>query len=98
MGVAAGLMLFVFCPMSIVAVAANYWTLSTEVSGATMSAKASLWEISLSTEVQGASSESSMTMCSDEMSAFDDCGKIDAIRFFLITALLLSLASASSLR
>merc|ERR1712054_13700 len=79
--------------MSIVAVAAEYWTLSTEAQGATVSAKASLWEISLSTELQGASSEASMTMCSDEMPAFDDCGKIDAIRFFLITALLLSLAA-----
>jgi len=95
LGVAAGLMFFVFCPMSIVAVAAEYWTLSTEAQGATVSAKASLWEISLSTEIQGTSSESSMTMCSDEMQAFDDCGKIDAIRFFLITALLLCLASGS---
>jgi len=93
LGVAAGLMFFAFCPMSIVAVASPYWTQSSEVPGATISAKASLWKISLSTEVQGSSSESELDMCSDEMQAFDDCGKIDAMRFFLITALLLSLAS-----
>jgi len=94
LGVAAGVMFLVFCPMSIVAVATPYWTYSSEASGATVSAKASLWEISLSTEIQGSSSEAEMKMCSDEMQAFDDCGKIDAVRFFLITALLLSLASA----
>jgi len=97
MGIAAGLMFFVFCPMSIIAVAATYWTYSLEAPGATVSAKASLWKISLSTEIGDSSSESEMDMCSDEMPAFDDCGKIDAVRFFLITALLLSLASACCL-
>lgn len=94
LGVAGGLMLFVFCPMSIVAVAAPYWTFSSDVNGATFSAKASLWELSVSTEIGGSSTESEVGMCSDEMPDFDDCGKIDAVRFFVITALLLSLASA----
>jgi len=34
-------------------------------------------------------------MCGDKMQGFDECGKIHAIRFFVITALLLSLASAN---
>jgi len=97
LGIAGGLMLFVFCPMSIVAVAATYWTYSLDANGATVSAKASLWKISVSTEIRGSSSESDAGMCSDEMADFDDCGKIDAVRFFVITALLLSLASALTL-
>merc|ERR1711881_359680 len=72
-------------------------TYSSEMHGATVSAKASLWEISVSTEIRGSSSESEAGMCSDEMPDFDDCGKIDAVRFFVITALLLSLASALTL-
>jgi len=93
-GAAGILMFFVFCPMSIVTVAATYWTYSSEAQGVTASAKASLWEISASTEIRGVSSESEVKMCGDEMQGFDDCGKIDAVRFFVITALLLSLASA----
>jgi hypothetical protein len=34
-------------------------------------------------------------MCGDKMQGFDECGKIHAIRFFVITASLLSLASAN---
>merc|ERR1719353_664282 len=34
-------------------------------------------------------------MCGDKMQGFDECGKIHAIRFFVITAVLLSLASAN---
>merc|ERR1712087_83633 len=33
-------------------------------------------------------------MCGDEMQGFEECGKIQAIRFFTVTALLLSLAAA----
>jgi len=93
-GTAGFVMLFVFCPMSIVAVACPYWTLSSEVQGHSMTAKASLWDVSTSAEIGGVSSEAEVGMCGDEMQGFDDCGKIDAIRFFVITALLLSLASA----
>merc|ERR1719446_1938118 len=35
-----------------------------------------------------------VSMCGDEMQGFDDCGKIDAVRFFVITAMLLSLTSS----
>jgi len=93
-GTAGVVMLFVFCPMSIVAVACPYWTLSAEVQGHSMTAKASLWDVSTSAEIGGVSSDSEVGMCGDEMQGFDDCGKIDAIRFFVITALLSSLASA----
>merc|ERR1740121_2042528 len=33
-------------------------------------------------------------MCGDEKHGFDECGKVHAVRFFTITALLLSLSSA----
>jgi len=59
-----------------------------------MTAEASLWDVSTSTEIRGVSVDSELKMCGDEMQGFDECGKIDAIRFFVITALLLSLASA----
>jgi hypothetical protein len=36
-------------------------------------------------------------MCGDEVQGFDECGKIHAVRFFTISALLLSLASAAAL-
>jgi len=90
-------MFFVGCPMSIIAVASPYWTASSEVRDNSVSAKASLWEVSVSTEIRGASSEAEIGMCDGEMQGFDECGKIDAIRFFVITALLLSLASAITL-
>jgi hypothetical protein len=93
-GTAGVVMLFVFCPMSIVAVACPYWKLSFEVQGNSMTSKASLWDISSSTEIRGKSVDAELKMCGDEMKGFDECGKIDAIRFFVITALLLSLASA----
>merc|ERR1712232_570561 len=48
-------------------------------------------------EVQGKSSETDVKMCGDEMSSFDDCGKIDAVRFFVVSALFLCVASAASL-
>jgi len=93
MGVAGGLMLFVFCPMSIVAVAAPYWTASAEMQGHSMSIQVSLWKSS--TEINGASAD--QALCGDEMSGFDECGKIHAVRFFTIMALLLSLASGAIL-
>merc|ERR1712072_1321299 len=92
-----GIMLFVACPMSIIAVASPYWTFSSEVQGSSVSTKASLWEVSVSTEIRGTSSESQVGMCAAEMQGFDECGKIGAIRFFVITALLLSFASAITL-
>jgi len=94
LGAAGAVMFFVFCPMSIVAVAAPYWKFSSEAQGISMSATASLWDISVSSEVQGQTSETSVGMCGDEMQDFDECGKIGAIRFFVITALLMSLAAA----
>jgi len=94
LGIASSLMFFVFCPMSIVAVAATYWTYSMDQHGGTVSAKASLWDVTVSSELQGSSSEATVSLCSDEMPDFDDCGKIHAVRFFVITALLLSLSSA----
>lgn len=97
LGVAGSIMLFVFCPMSIVAIAEPYWTFSTEVQGNSMSAKASLWDISTSVEIGDKSSESSMAMCGDEMQDSDECGKIGAVRFFVIATLLLSLVSAIAL-
>merc|ERR1719183_1467380 len=80
--------------MSIIAAACPYWTLSSEVQGYSTTAKVSLWDVSMSTEIGGVSSDAEVGMCGDEMQGFGDCGKIDAIRFFVITALLLSLASA----
>mmetsp|Transcript_22719 Transcript_22719/g.41414 ORF Transcript_22719/g.41414 Transcript_22719/m.41414 type:complete len:292 (+) Transcript_22719:81-956(+) len=96
-GVAAGLMLVVFCPMSIIAVADAYWTYSVDVHGATVSTAVSLWTVSSSTEIGGKGTDSEMDMCGETMQSFDDCGKIHALRFFTITALFLSLASASML-
>jgi len=65
-----------------------------EMHGATVNAKASPWTVSVSTELRGSSSESEVSMCGDEMQGFDDCGKIDAVRFFVIIAMLLSLTSS----
>merc|ERR1712216_359593 len=87
-------MLFVFCPMSIVAVACPYWTLSSKVQDTSVRAEASLWDLSMSTETRGVSVDKELGMCGDEMQGFDDCGKIGAVRFFVVTGLLLSLASA----
>merc|ERR1719271_1737695 len=83
--------------MSIIAVASPYWTFSSEVQGHSVSTKASLWEVSVSTEIRGASSESQIGMWAGEMQGFDECGKIGAVRFFVITALLSSFASAITL-
>jgi hypothetical protein len=97
MGVAGALMLFVFCPMTIVAMAAPYWTSSAEINGYTMSSQASLWKISVSTDIKGVSGDQDTDMCGDQMNGFDECGKIHAVRFFAITALLFSLASGMTL-
>jgi len=94
LGVAGAIMLVVVCPMGIIAVASPYWTFSSEVQDNSVSAKVSLWEVSMSTEIRGTSSESQVDMCAEEMQGFDECGKIHALRFFVITALLLSFASA----
>jgi len=93
LGVAGALMLIVFCPMSIVAVAAPYWTQSQETQGRKVRSKASLWQVSTSVEMNGAYAFQDQAMCGDDMSGFDDCGKIHAVRCFAVTALLLSLAS-----
>lgn len=93
MGVAGALMLFAFCPMSIVAVSAPYWTSSVEMQGRSMSSQASLWKVSVSTEIKGKSVDQDVDLCGDEMAGFNDCGKIEALRFLTIVALLLSLAS-----
>lgn len=93
MGVAGALMLFVFCPMSIVAVAAPYWTSSMEMQGQSMSVSASLWKVSMSTEINGVSADQDSDMCGDQQTGNEECGKIHAVRFFTISALLLSLAS-----
>merc|ERR1712048_645233 len=94
--VAAGaLMVFVACPTSIVSIASPYWTGSEVAKGATISSSASLWTVSIITEGNGASSEQDMDMCGDAMQNIDvDCGKIDAVRFFTVTPLLLALVSA----
>jgi len=93
LGIAAALMLFVFCPMSIVAVAAPYWTASMEMRGHSMSVSASLWKASVSTEINGVSADQDTDICGDQSNGDDECGKIHAVRFFTIMALLLSLAS-----
>jgi len=95
--VAGALMLFVFCPMSIVAVAAPYWTMSSELQGRSVRAKASLWDVTMTTDISGKSSQSVIGMCSDQMQAFADCGKVHTVRFFVITSLLVALASAIAL-
>mmetsp|Transcript_22720 Transcript_22720/g.41416 ORF Transcript_22720/g.41416 Transcript_22720/m.41416 type:complete len:288 (+) Transcript_22720:81-944(+) len=96
-GVAAALMLVVFCPMSIIAVADTYWTYSVDAHGATVSTAVSLWTVSASTEIGGEDKHSEMDMCGETMQGFDDCGKIHALCFFTITALFLSLASSAML-
>lgn len=103
-GIAGIVMLVVLCPMSIVAISCPYWKFFSEVQGVSTTvsttAKASLWGVSTSTKIGGDEmqgfddSDSELKMCGDEMQGFDDCGKIHAVRFFVITALLLSLASA----
>merc|ERR1712048_685007 len=102
LGIAAAgaLMLFVACPMSVVAVASPYWTGSEETLGATISSSASLWTVSTIAEGNGATSERDTDMCGDAAQNNDvnslnaDCGKIDAARFFTVTTLLLALTSA----
>jgi len=89
LGVAGALMFLVFCPMSIVAVAAPYWTASEGSS----SVSASLWTVSITV----GSVDADMDKCGDEMRGFNESGKVHAIRSFTITALLLSLASATAL-
>jgi len=53
--------------------------------------------VSRSIEIAGTSSETEADMCSDGMQTIDECGKIDALRFFVITGFLMSLASATLL-
>jgi hypothetical protein len=84
-------MLFVFCPMSIVAVVAPYWTSSAEMQGRSMSVAASLWKFSVSDDHQD------VDICGHDVNDFEECDKIHALRLFTITALLLSLASGMTL-
>merc|ERR1712032_1280732 len=88
-------MLLVFCPMSIVAVAAPYWTSSVETQGRTVSSQASLWKVSVSTELAGVSLDQDVDACVGQM--VEECDKIRAARFFTITAVLLSSVSGLSL-
>merc|ERR1712113_973543 len=97
---AGALMLFVACPMSIVAVAAPYWTGSQDVHGTTLTSSATLWTVSITTEGQGTTVEQDADMCGDDMQKSEDddsCGKIEAVRFFTIFTLLLALAAAAVL-
>merc|ERR1712039_387168 len=55
---------------------------------------ATLWSVSTSAEMNSVSNDKTVDMCGDEMQGFEECGKIQAIRFFTVTALLLSLAAA----
>jgi hypothetical protein len=96
--IAGAIMVFVACPMSIVAIAAPYWTGSTTSPSMTVSSAASLWSISASVEGGSISADQSAGMCGDEMEGSNiDCGKIHSVRFFQITGLLLALASAAVL-
>jgi len=90
---AATVMGLVFCPMSIVAIACPYWNTSSD----SISSSVSLWEVSMTVDVAGSSSETRMDLCGDEMQSFDDCGKIDALRFFTITSMLMSCTSCASI-
>merc|ERR1712039_678681 len=54
---------------------------------------ATLWSVSTSAEMNSVSNDKTVDMCGDEMQGFEECGKIQAIRFFTVTALLLSLAA-----
>jgi hypothetical protein len=94
--VSSVLMFFVACLLNIVAVAAPYWTGSLNVHGAIVNSAASLW--ASSTSVEGSDTEHTVDMCGDQMQNSNfDCGKIHAMRFFVITALLLAFASGSAL-
>jgi hypothetical protein len=92
---AGALMAFVTCPMSIVAIAAPYWSGSQEANGMTMSFTLSLWTAATSIESAQGNADQTARMCGTEMQNSDiDCGSIHAIRFFQITGMLLALASA----
>merc|ERR1712039_350967 len=54
---------------------------------------ATLWSVSTSAEMNSVSNDKTVDMCGDEMQGFEECGKIQAIRFFTVTALPLSLAA-----
>merc|ERR1712080_751647 len=83
---------------SIVAVAAPYWSMSHETHGMTMTSSVSLWTVSSTAEGNGRSADTDIDMCGDDMQDSEvDCGKISAVRFFTITALLMALASAVAL-
>merc|ERR1712039_184898 len=54
--------------------------------------------MSVSTEINRASADQDTDLCGDqEMYNFDECGKIHAVRFFTIVALLLSFAAGVTL-
>jgi hypothetical protein len=92
---AGALMAFVTCPMSIVAIAATYWSGSQEANGVTISFTMSLWSAATSIEGGQGDAEQTVDMCGKEMENSDiDCGSIHAVRFFQITGMLLALASA----
>jgi hypothetical protein len=93
---ASVLMFFVACPLSIVAVATPYWTGSLNVHGATLNSAASLW--TLSTSAEGSDTEQTADICDGQMqNSGIECGKIHAVRFFVITDLLLAFTSGSVL-
>jgi len=96
--IAGVIMAFVACPMSIVAIAAPYWGGSTTLYSVNVKSTASLWSASTSMEGGPSSAEQSVDMCGDEMEGSNiECGKIHAVRFFEITALLMAIASAAVL-
>lgn len=96
--IAGAIMAFLACPMSIVAISAPYWSGSATVHSITISYTASLWSVSTSVEAAPSSAEQSVGMCSDEMKGSSmDCGKIHAVRFFQVAAMLTAMASATVL-
>lgn len=96
--VAGAIMLFVACPMDVVIVAAPHWKSSRSIGGHSASIEASLWSVSSTVEVGSSTSDTSKNMCGDDMENSElSCGHIHAVRFFLVTALFLSLGAAASL-
>lgn len=91
-GIAGALMMVVFCPLSIVTVAAPYWTRSM-VDDRTLVSKssASLWRVTTITGIQESARESEM--CGEETHFVAECDKIQILRWLTVVALLLSLAS-----
>jgi hypothetical protein len=94
-GVVMGLTCF---PLSILSIFLSYWHASSDVASSSLT----LWKVSTTFQMNGDTVEQENDMCSSmlrttkdpETQEFDDCTKIEVLRFITISAALMSLISS----